>query len=179
MNRAQDVEEQEEGGYLQRWSRRKQEVKAAEAEEAIPLQAGADIEAAPALTDEDMPSIECLTESSDYSGFLSPKVSDELRRVALRKLFNAAVFNQRDGLDDYDDDFTSFAKLGDIITSDMQHQIDTAKEKLEKMVVDDGDVYVDETCKETTEQTSAESDQAEMAEVVDQGALEDDAESEL
>ena len=34
---------------------------------------------APALTDTDMPPIESLDESSDYSLFLSPKVSQELR----------------------------------------------------------------------------------------------------
>ena len=74
------------------------------------------------LTDEDMPSIESLKEGDDFSPFMSPGVSQELRKLALRKLFSAATFNVRDGLDDYDDDFRSFAALGDIITSDMKHQ---------------------------------------------------------
>ena len=76
------------------------------------------------LTDEDMPPIEGLTEDSDYTGFMSPRVSDALRRMALRKLFHGADFNICDGLDDYDGDYTSFVKLGDIITSDMKHQVE-------------------------------------------------------
>ena len=83
----------------------------------------------PELTDEDMPDIETLDEKSDFSGFLSPGVSDELQKLALRKLFRSKVFNVRDGLDDYDDDFRSFAALGDIITSDMKHQMELAEER--------------------------------------------------
>ena len=82
-----------------------------------------------ALTDEDMPPLDALDEDSDYSGFLSPGVSEALRRRALRKLFSSAVFNIPDGLDDYDDDFTSFAALGDIVTSDMKHQAEVEAER--------------------------------------------------
>ena len=66
------------------------------------------------------------------SGFLSPKVSEELRQIALRKLFSLPQFNVSDGLDDYNEDFTSFAKLGDILTADMKHQMEVeARKKLE------------------------------------------------
>ena len=81
------------------------------------------------LTDEDMPPLDSLDEGSDYSGFLSPGVSEGLRRRALRKLFTSAVFNVPDGLDDYDDDFTSFQALGDIVTSDMKHQAEMEAER--------------------------------------------------
>ncbi|MBF2761421.1 MAG: DUF3306 domain-containing protein [Ectothiorhodospiraceae bacterium AqS1] len=81
------------------------------------------------LTDADMPPIESLNEHSDYSGFLSPGVSEELRRRALRKLFLSAAFNVRDGLDDYDDDFTSFEALGDMVTADMKHQMEAEAER--------------------------------------------------
>ncbi|WP_025770872.1 DUF3306 domain-containing protein [Thioalkalivibrio sp. HK1] len=81
------------------------------------------------LTDADMPPIETLDEHSDYSGFLSPGVSEELRRRALRKLFLSAAFNVRDGLDDYDDDFTSFEALGDMVTADMKHQMEVEAER--------------------------------------------------
>ena len=73
-------------------------------------------------TDEDMPPLESLDENSDYGQFFSPKVSETLRKAALRKLFAGAMFNVRDGLDDYDDDFRTFAALGDIITADMRTQ---------------------------------------------------------
>ena len=81
------------------------------------------------LTDEDMPALESLDENSDYSGFLSSGVSESLRRRALRKLFSSAVFNIPDGLDDYDDDFTTFEALGDIVTSDMKHQAEAEAER--------------------------------------------------
>ena len=84
------------------------------------------------LTDEDMPPLESLDENSDYSGFLSSGVSESLRRRALRKLFSSAVFNIPDGLDDYDDDFTSFAALGDIVTSDMKHQAEMEAERAKR-----------------------------------------------
>ena len=89
----------------------------------------------PVLTDEDMPPLESLDENSDYSGFLSSGVSEGLRRRALRKLFSSAVFNVPDGLDDYDDDFTSFAALGDIVTSDMKHQAEMEAERAKRTQV--------------------------------------------
>ncbi len=86
----------------------------------------------PVLSDADMEPVEGLTENSDFSKFMSPGVSDELRNLALRKMFQAPFFNIRDGLDEYDEDYTSFEKLGDIVTADMRHQIDMeAKRKLE------------------------------------------------
>ena len=87
------------------------------------------------LTDDDMPDIESMTPDSDYTDFLSPGVSEELRKLALRKLFRSEVFNIRDGLDEYDGDYTHFEKLGDIVTSDMKHQLELeAKRKAEQML---------------------------------------------
>ena len=126
---------------LSRWSRRKLEAREAlEAETQpvtpedidsrdLPAEMPAE-EAAPVLTDADMPDIDTLSAESDFSPFMSPGVSDELRNLALRKLFTASVFNVRDGLDEYDDDFTDFEKLGDIVTSDMKHRIEMEQQKL-------------------------------------------------
>ncbi len=88
------------------------------------------------LTDEDMPPIESLDENSDYSLFMSKGVSENLRRMALRKLFSQGVFNIRDGLDDYDDDFTTFESLGDLVTSDMKHR-EEMKEKTRQRELDE------------------------------------------
>ncbi len=119
---------------LRRWSRRKQEAALAmpAVEEALPIdtedslgtKTPVEAEEIPVLTDADMPAIESLDEDSDYSGFMSEGVSDELRNLALRKLFKAPVFNIRDGLDEYDEDYTYFEKLGDIVTCDMKHEIE-------------------------------------------------------
>ena len=86
-------------------------------------------EAATELTDADMPPLDTLDESSDYSGFLSEKVSETLRRAALRKLFHSSAFNVIDDMDDYAEDFTTFGALGDIVTSDMRHQVEVEARK--------------------------------------------------
>lgn len=125
---------------LSRWSRRKQEVakappvgeqapaEVAEASLAV-SQTDETVQETEVLTDADMPDIDTLAEDSDFTGFMSPGVSDELRNLALRKLFHAPVFNIRDGLDEYDEDYTSFEKLGDIVTCDMKHQIEVQERK--------------------------------------------------
>ena len=82
------------------------------------------------LTDEDMPPIESLTDDADYSGFLSAGVSDVLRRQALRRLFSSPKFNVIDGLDDFAEDYTQFAPLGDVVTADMKHRMERLLDKL-------------------------------------------------
>jgi hypothetical protein len=126
---------------LSRWSRRKQEAaqtppvkeevvaRVVDADLATPIPTEDVPETAP-LTDADMPDIDTLAADSDFTGFMSPGVSDKLRNLALRKLFQAPVFNIRDGLDEYDEDYTSFEKLGDIVTSDMKHQVEVQERKL-------------------------------------------------
>lgn len=126
-------------GFLSRWSRRKRAVGTPESladvdarvdENEIPKAPSEDIvETVNEKTDADMPPVESLDENSDYSQFLSPKVSQTLRSVALRKLFRTAGFNIRDGLDDYDEDFTSFEPLGNTITADMRYHMEREKEK--------------------------------------------------
>ena len=74
----------------------------------------------PVLTDADMPPIESLVASSDMSGFFSAGVSAALRKAALRHVFSQPQFNVRDGLNDYDGDYTVFEPLGDTITADMK-----------------------------------------------------------
>lgn len=138
--------EQDEG-LLKRWSRRKaavvsgavveDEPQALVEEPSEPESLDAE-PAPPPLSDEDMPPLESLNEESDYTGFLSPNVSDALRKQALRKLFSSAVFNKVDGLDDYDEDFTQFEALGDIITSDMKFEAEQrARRELEAMMDDE------------------------------------------
>ena len=81
------------------------------------------------LTDADMPPVESLHFDSDFTGFLSPEVSEDLRRLALRKLFHSPALNVVDGLDEYADDFTKFEPLGNLITADMRHQMEQMAER--------------------------------------------------
>jgi hypothetical protein len=137
-------------GLLSRWSRRKLQSREVNEQEDEQLKQGqeqsldepenldaenqpaAEEESEPVLTDADMPDIDTLHEDSDFTPFMSPGVSDRLRNLALNKMFHAPVFNIRDGLDEYDEDYTSFEALGDIVTCDMKHQLELeAKKKLE------------------------------------------------
>ena len=90
-------------------------------EESDSIQAESD---QPVLTDSDMPPIETLNSESDFSMFMSSGVTDKLRNLALKQLFKAPLFNIRDGLDEYDEDYTFFEKLGDTVTCDMKHQME-------------------------------------------------------
>lgn len=127
----------EDENVISRWSRRKQEMgkEPTVTEKITPIPDA--IAQKPHLTDADMPAIESLTEDSDYSGFLSPKVSEALRKQALRKLFHSPGFNVRDGLDDYDGVYTEFEKLGDIVTADMRHQLEMEAQRRARKLAED------------------------------------------
>jgi Protein of unknown function (DUF3306) len=160
---------------LSRWARRKQEARqapeavsempAAEAESMLDAPVAGEISEEPvALTDADMPDIGTLGEDSDFTGFMSPGVSDELRNLALRKLFHAPVFNIRDGLDEYDEDYTSFEKLGDIVTCDMKHQIEVQERKRRE-----AQEHEDELAQEQENQARAEAELEDIEGVEDMG----------
>lgn len=151
-----------EEGFVSRWSRRKQAIKN-EAETSQLKHSEADVDAdntsssqqaqppsaedrqaaLDALTDADMPDLETLDETSDYAGFMSMNVSEELRKLALRKLFHSETYNIRDGLDEYDGDYTHFEKLdSSIITADMQHRLEQEANKLLADTDEDEDAEV-------------------------------------
>lgn len=145
-------EQEVKTGFMQRWSERKV---AAKAEVDSDLESETDLKVAHAdelenssldkslvtesnvtepevqefKTDEDMPPVDELTEDSDYSDFLSPGVSDALRKQALRKLFHLPFLNVVDGLDDYAEDYTKFAALGDIIPHEMKRMLERERSK--------------------------------------------------
>jgi len=132
-------------GFLGRWSRRKQEVRAAEAAAQAqaapmpmptpvpapavepdpaakaaplhpgPLPAGAP-DAAPPLT---LADVDGLGLESDYKPFLAKAVAPEVRNAALRKLFSDPHFNVMDGLDTYVDDYSKSAPLPDSVLRQM------------------------------------------------------------
>ena len=79
--------------FLARWSRLKREVPGEKQEAASP--------AAPTV-----PPVENLTPESDFAAFMNPKVRDELRRLALRKLFSDPHFNVPDPFEPYSRDWT-------------------------------------------------------------------------
>ncbi len=151
-------------GLLSRWSRRKLQAREISEQEDKQLEQGqqsivdepevvvteslidevVEGEPEPVLTDADMPDIDTLHEDSDFTPFMSPGVSDKLRNLALKKMFHAPVFNIRDGLDEYDDDYTSFEPLGDIVTCDMKHQMELEAQKQLEAEMEEDDVQFEE-----------------------------------
>lgn len=180
--------ERNDNGFLGRWSRRKHEVEVVEpgiADDLLadqsdanmqPLESGqlpTQVEETEPLTDADMPDIETLDADSDYSPFFSDGVSKELRNLALKKLFFSGKFAARDGLDDYDDDFTKFEPLGDTVTSDMKYHA-RRKEKArlaeleeQKLLQEDEEVAEESQAAAASEEENAEqvakADQSEIA----------------
>jgi len=89
-------------GFLGRWSRRKTEAREAPP---VPVEQARPI-AAPQEAPPELPSLDKLTFDSDFKGFFHPKVDEDVRRAALRKLFSDPHFNVMDGLDVYIDDYS-------------------------------------------------------------------------
>jgi hypothetical protein len=156
----------QEEPFLTRWSRKKSGADDSEAHRSVeslqpsPLKGELEVQEstdnAPLLTDADMPPVDSLDEKSDYSGFMSEGVSEQLRQLALRKLFRSAGFNVRDGLDDYDDDFTNFAALGDIITADMKHQMEMAEKRKREKEEEEANLQQEQSAEEVVEEVAEE-----------------------
>jgi hypothetical protein len=125
---------EDDEAFLARWSRRKRTERAdgqastacaPEAVQGQPGSTGDGRQGTPPrdLTDDDMPPLDSLDENSDYAAFMSPGISETLRRQALRKLFHLPGAHVPDGLDDYDEDFSRFAGLGNVVTHEMKRML--------------------------------------------------------
>lgn len=94
-------EEKEQEQFLARWSRLKQEAQDHPLQEKAPEKT-VDPKAPPP----ELPPLDKLTLDSDYRAFFHPKVDEDVRRAALKKLFSDPRFNVMDGLDVYIDDYS-------------------------------------------------------------------------
>ncbi len=129
--------ENDDEPFLVRWSRRKHAVREQEPRDEesgdtpVPAstEGGAEAAEEQSLADEDLPPPETLGPDSDFSAYLSGRVSSGLRRAAMRRLFSLPDFNVRDGLDDYDEDYTGFQSLGKIVTARMKYHTERLQER--------------------------------------------------
>jgi len=128
--------------FLARWSRRKQAAEngptiQSDVDEDVEPPAVADAEASVAAADEAdagadeeaLPHPDTLDADSDFSAYLTGRVSSAFRRAAMRRLFSQPEFNLKDGLDDYDDDYTQFRSLGETVTAHMRHRAERQRER--------------------------------------------------
>jgi hypothetical protein len=86
--------------FLERWSRIKQEAKDQ------PPQKAPEKAVDPKAPPPELPPVDKLSIDSDFRGFFHPKVGEDVRRAALKKLFSDPRFNVMDGLDVYIDDYS-------------------------------------------------------------------------
>ena len=109
----------------------------------------------------ELPPIESLGEDSDYSAFMAADVPADLQRNALRKLFQSPKFNVRDGLNDYDLDYSSPEPLGDIVTAEMRHRLRVELERLAGLDDDESPVEGSDEDAAAAPATVAESEEQE------------------
>jgi hypothetical protein len=88
--------------FLSRWSRLKQDAR----ERPVAPPRSRNESPDPNSPAPELPPLEQLTFDSDYRQFFHPKVNEDLRRAALKKLFSDPSFNVMDGLDTYIDDYS-------------------------------------------------------------------------
>jgi hypothetical protein len=107
----------DEDGFARRWSRLKQESRVPEAaepelEQTVAAEAP-DAAAVEPIDPADLPDLDSLDANSDYTPFMRAGVPEELKRLALRKLWRTdPVFANLDGMNDYDEDFSAILKSG-------------------------------------------------------------------
>ncbi|EWH03782.1 DUF3306 domain-containing protein [Halomonas sp. BC04] len=75
----------------------------------------------PGSLDETLPDPDTLQAGSDFTAFLQKGVSPALRRRALRQLYATGNYNVRDGLDDYDDDYSQLRPLARESAEKLRH----------------------------------------------------------
>ncbi|WP_287124860.1 DUF3306 domain-containing protein [Chromohalobacter sp.] len=115
--------------FMQRWSRRKHEsahqapqepaVDETTSDEAAETAPEPSTRAAALIPgydperplDEQLPDPDALGAGDDFRAFLLPGVGDMLKRRALRRMFKVGNYNVRDGLDDYDDDYSQLTQM--------------------------------------------------------------------
>ncbi|MDM0000331.1 DUF3306 domain-containing protein [Variovorax sp. J22P240] len=126
-------------GFFDRWSRRKQQVRAGEVPEDPKPESGPDASPAaatpvsvqavqvsapsadlppepPPLTLDDA---EALTIDSDFKPFVAKGVAPEVKNAAFKKLFADPHFNVMDGLDTYIDDYSKPSPLPESVLRQM------------------------------------------------------------
>jgi len=107
---------------LRRWSRLKhQNERPAEKPAEKPVEKK---DSSPPAETKPLPPVETLTPASDFTGFMQPKVEDNLRRAALKKLFSGDPhFNIPDPFEPYSRDWN----IADPIPPEMLATLNQAK----------------------------------------------------
>lgn len=114
-------EKDQETGFLSRWSKRKLEPE--QKEESQPLAGDDKAEVLPSEPET------TTADEQELPIWQRDDVDAETKKEALKALFHQPEFNVRDGLNEYDNDFTQFAGLGGVVTHEMKRMLKLAEQK--------------------------------------------------
>jgi len=133
------IKDDKEQGFLSRWSRRKLQP---ESEEQLEPESEAAAEVV--STEQVDPSDE--VDQQDLPSWQQQDADPDLKKQALNALFKQAEFNELDYLNEYDEDYTTFPKLGNVVTQEMKRMLKLAEEKTrpESDVVEDNKLLAEE-----------------------------------
>jgi hypothetical protein len=159
--------EEDRESFFARWSRVKTESREGTSVSSVPVPAAAPESAAEAPLPE-LPPVEKLTIDSDFSGFFHPKVDEDLRRRALRKLFSDPHFNVMDGLDVYIDDYSKTEPIPAAMLASLKQA-----QRIFQWAAEDKDKASDHETESTPSKSVAEADLAAPAALDDRGGRRD------
>ncbi|MCG9631048.1 DUF3306 domain-containing protein [Vibrio sp. Isolate30] len=113
-------------------------------------------------------------ESSSVAQLLVSEASESVKKAALRKLFLSEEFNVRDGLDDYDDDYSNLKSLGEGVADTLRDWVKETVEDSESEVTQTQEELASSSDELEDDETKAVSEAAlEEPEQEDQDSLTD------
>ena len=118
-------------------------------------------------------------ESPSVAQLLVSEASESVKKAALRKLFLSEEFNVRDGLDDYDDDYSNLKSLGEGVADTLRDWVKETVEDSEPEVTQTQEELASSSDELEEDETKAVSEEAlEEPEQEDQDSLTDSDRSE-
>lgn len=118
--------------FVSRWSRLKREARdRADKPESREAASPAD----PRAPTPDVPPLDKLDFDSDYRGFFHPKIDEDTRRAALKRLFSDPRFNVIDDMDIDIEDYSKYAPLSAAVVASLkqtQNILQWAREREEE-----------------------------------------------
>lgn len=118
------MSQEEDNGFLSRWSRRK----LTPTEEQDESQLSPEQEPSEEHDSAESEDKAVEQEAAEKPVWQRDDVDEDTKKEALRALFHRPEFNDRCRLNEYDDDFTQFASLGNIVTHEMKRALKKVEE---------------------------------------------------
>ncbi|MCI0508905.1 uncharacterized protein DUF3306 [Chromohalobacter marismortui] len=109
--------------------------------------------------DEQLPAPETLGAEDDFRAFMLPGVGELLKRRALRRMFTIGNYNVRDGLDDYDEDYSQLMRMTPEVSARMRQWLRQEQASQDSPQHDDTQTRPSDTPAEEDEDATSESAQ--------------------